>query len=181
MSVAFARPDVSELIFHVYERALHPELFQVYGQAAVNHVRYSAVVRICEAGHWVTLNCGDQTISEVCTSRHQLLPEHGRRVASRLRGHRDESSRFGQDIMYHASFQLERLNPDVYLRLHEELLIDCNGARLAFQFPGTNRFAPGPLSLIQVEASYDCLGLHTFHTFPENCAIVKTQSLFEVV
>jgi hypothetical protein len=75
---------------------------------------------------------------------------------------------------------VEVLDREVYLRFHEELLSDCDRAALALRFPAGNRLAPGPLSLIQTDSSADSLLVHAFHTFPENCAIVKTQTLFEI-
>jgi hypothetical protein len=39
--------------------------------------------------------------------------------------------------------------------------------------------ATAPLTHIHVEARVKGLSIHAFHTFPDECAIVRTQSLFE--
>jgi len=78
------------------------------------------------------------------------------------------------------SFQVERLHPDIFQKLHEELLADCAQTALAHSFPTGNRLAPGALSLIRTEVTSDSLLVHAFHTFPDNDAVVKTQSLFEI-
>ena len=36
MTVSFARPDVSNLVFHLYERSVHPESFQVHAEEEVS-------------------------------------------------------------------------------------------------------------------------------------------------
>jgi hypothetical protein len=50
---------------------------------------------------------------------------------------------------------------------------------LAHRFGSKSRLAPAPLSFIQTDEGPRSLFVHTFHTFPDNCAVVKTQSLFE--
>ena len=68
----------------------------------------------------------------------------------------------------------------MFLNYHEELIVDCGRADLSHRFPSANRLAPGPISLIRTEADARSLLVHAFHTFPDCCAVVKTQSLFEL-
>jgi hypothetical protein len=180
MTVSFARPDVSNLVFHLYERSVHPELFQVHAEEEVWQAAYGAVIRICDAGHIVTVRDKKNTITEVTTTSEQLLPQRNRLIDRRLRGSRDESHHFKSGIHYQVSYQLEQLEPDVYRNLHEEFLIDCDRVNLSHRFPAGNRFSPEPLSIIRTEIAPRSLLIHAYHTFPESCAVVKTQSLFEL-
>ncbi|HUG93649.1 MAG TPA: DUF2617 family protein [Planctomycetaceae bacterium] len=180
MKVDFARPDVSDLVLHVYGRSVHPELFAAYAALEVWQDAYEAVLRICDGGHTVSFRAAEQAITEVAAGRGNPLPTHKRLLEQRLRGCRDEALRFPGGLTYQLSFQLERLEPEVFLNLHEELLDDCARADVAHRFPPQNRLSPGPLSLIRTEASPRSLLIHAFHTFPESCAVVRTQSLFEL-
>lgn len=180
MSVGFARPDVSNLVFHLFNRSVHPELFQIHAQTEVCQDDYSAVIRICDAGHIVSFSTRGQTISELTATRKQPLPQRKRLLEKRLRGCRDETIRLECGVGYHISFQLEQLDPEVFLNFHEELLTDCNRADVSYRFAASSRLAPEPLSLVKTDMWSHSLLIHTFHTFPENCAIVKTQSLFEI-
>ena len=180
MGVSFARPDVADLMFHVFERSVHPELFRVYKEQGVWCDAYSARIAICEAGHAVSFRCGGRTLTEVATTRGQLLPEKKQSFAKRLLGSRDESLRLDNGIRYQVSFHLEQLDPEVFFTIHEELLLDCARNELSYCFSGGNRFAPAPLSLIRTDAKKDSLLVHAYHTFPDCCAIVKSQSLFEI-
>lgn len=180
MSVSFARPDVSELVFHIYERTLHPELFTIHGETVINQEQFTAIIRICDTGHVVSFQSPGQTITELLATRKQPLPRRKRFVDKRLRGHCEESHKFDSGVEFHFSYQLEQLDPEIYLNLHEELLIDSTRAVVSHRFPGGNRLAPCPISLIQTDVWPQSLLVHTFHTFPENCAVVKTQSLFEI-
>lgn len=179
MAVSFARPDVSELSFHLFDRSVHPELFDVFAESKIEQRGYSALLRICRAGHTVTFCSHEHTITEVTSATHDPLPRRKRLLKKRLRGAGDESVGLNCGVCYHVSYQLEELEPEVFLNFHEELLIDCNHAAVAHCFSTTNRLSPSPLSLIRTDAWQNSLLIHAYHTFPENCAVVKTQSLFE--
>lgn len=180
MSVGFARPDVSNLVFHLYGRSVHPELFQVHAQSEIEQADYSVAIQICDAGHVIAFRHGAQIVSELTATRKQPLPQQKKILEKRIRGCRDESLRLEPGIAYHSSYQLEQLDSEVFLALNDELLLDCRRAEVVHRFPAGNRLAPEPLSLIKADVWPRSLLIHAFHTFPENCAIVKTQSLFEI-
>jgi len=178
MSVVSVRPDVSNLVFQVFGRSIHPELFTVFAQTEVRHQAYSAVVQISEAGHLLSFRHGDNRLCEVTATRESPLPQRKRILSHRLRGHRNEAF-CDAGVQYQVSFQLEQLEPEVFQHFHEELLADSHRGEVSHQFRTPNRLAPVPLSYIQIEDTPHSLLVHSFHTFPDNCAVVKVQSLFE--
>ncbi|MFN0050573.1 MAG: DUF2617 family protein [Planctomycetales bacterium] len=180
MPVEAARPDVASLVFRLFCRSVHPELLAVYAQASWKTAAYSAQLQICDAGHVITFEHDGQTLCEVATSLETPLPKHRQVIARRLRGSRSESVEHDGGVLYHVSFQVEQLEPEVFLSYHEELLVDATQSRLAHRFSPTSRMSPEPLSVIQTEERPRSVLVHTFHTFPDNLAVVKTQSLFEV-
>jgi len=181
MSVSsFVRPDAAKLEFHLYDRSVHPELFTVYREQAVWQDKYEAQIRICDAGHLVEFHHNGRSLTEVIAFQNQPLPHRKRAIERRLRGCRDESFRSACGVHYQISYQLEKLDPDVFLNYHEELVGDCERAAVSYSFPAGTRLAPCPLSLIRTDACRKNLLIHTFHTFPDSCAVVKTQSLFEI-
>lgn len=180
MRVKSARPDVGSLAFRLFFRSIHPELLNCACETVVRQDAYSAVLQICEAGHTVSFRHNGQTLCEVAGSFEAPLPRHRQVISRRLRGQRNESVEYDGGILYHVSFQVEQLDPEVFLHFHEELSLDAVRARLAHNFNPTSRLAPAPLSLIQIDERPHSLLVHAFHTFPDNRAVVKTQSLFEV-
>ena len=180
MSVSFTRASIAELAFFIFDRSVHPELFQIFATTEFGFADYSAQLQICEAGHTVSLRHAGQTMTEVVATREPFLPQHRRVLERKIRDSRDETHRFANGVRYQASFQLERLDPEVFQNLHDELALDCNRADLACQFPPGHRLAPSPLSLIRTDATATSLLVHAFHTFPDSTAVVKTQSLFEL-
>lgn len=180
MPVRFARPNVADVMYHLYGRSVHPELFTFYRSAAIQRDAYQADVRIGEAGHLIVFRYGGQAIAEITAPRDQLLPKRKHLIERRLKGCRDEYFQFDCGVRYQVSCQLERLDPQVFLNLHEELVADTPRAIVACRFPSASRLDPGPISLICTDASRRSLLVHAFHTFPEDNAVVKTQSLFEI-
>jgi uncharacterized protein DUF2617 len=63
--------------------------------------------------------------------------------------------------------------------VHEELRADGCKRGLLHNFPSRHRLDIAPLGFITADARPGCLCLSTFHTFPCESTIVKTQSLIE--
>ena len=74
---------------------------------------------------------------------------------------------------------MEVLPPEIFLHVHDEILADGAKRGLLHHFPSRNRLVVAPLGFIQADARAGCLCLSTFHTFPDEHTIVKTQSLID--
>ena len=48
------RPKVGELVFQLYGRSLHPELFEIRATRSIDRGGYAATIAITTAGHLVT-------------------------------------------------------------------------------------------------------------------------------
>lgn len=180
MSVRFVRPDVSELSLAILGRSVHPELFVIQEQTTITHHSFIAQVAITSAGHIVQLSSNQHLLCEVVAPHKQPLPSQHRLFDRDLRSSRDESLKLPNEVAYHLSYQVERVDPEIYLRLHEEFCDDCGKATVGHIFSTPNRLAPAAVSYLQADLFPRSLLIHAFHTFPENCAIVKTQTLIEL-
>lgn len=180
MAVGFARPDVADLAFHLFDRSVHPELFASHAERRLLLDEFDVTIRIGDAGHLLQMCSGGRTFSEVATTHNQPLPFHKRFFEKRMRGSHEKSVQLDGGIGYHVSFQVEQLEPETFLNYQQELRVDSNKAEVCYEFPSANRIVPGALSYVTVDAWSRNLLVHAFHTFPDNCAVVKTQSLFEV-
>lgn len=179
MEVSAARPDVADLVFEAFERPIHPELLRIHADAEWHHSICSVQAWICDAGHVLTVRHNRQTITEVATARDTPLPRHYRVFSHKLKGHRHDSLQCAGGVTYHISFDLEVLEPEVFANYHQELLSDSLRCPVAYHFQTRSRLNPVPLSFLQIETTADSLQVHTFHTFPDNFAVVKVQSRFE--
>jgi hypothetical protein len=78
------------------------------------------------------------------------------------------------------SFQLEPTVPEVFWTFQQELAQQGLRHGLLHHFHTSNRMALGALSYINLEARNRSLLVQAFHTFPDDYAIVKSQSLFQL-
>ena len=85
----------------------------------------------------------------------------------------------GPGLHYQTSFQVETLPQEIFFHVHDEILRDGAKRGLLHNFQPNHRLALAPLGYVTVEAWSGCLLLSSFHTFPGENTVVKTQSLIE--
>lgn len=179
MGVHFLRPPVCDLLFQLYGRPLHPELFDILAVRKIQREDYQLTVRITRTGHVITWENKDVLLTEVTAAAEQDLPERRRLLSFRLRNEHTARLACAHGIHYEASFQVEVVSPDIFLHIHDEILADGSKRGLLHNFRAHERFGLAPLGYISAEARPGCLILTTFHTFPDEHTVVKTQSLIE--
>ncbi len=174
------RPKVAELIFQLYGRGLHPELFEVYQSRTVQRGGYDARIDITSAGHVVTWHYDGLTLTEVAASAHHPLPERRRLLNYRLFGERHDHMECRGGVTYQFSFQLEPVDSEIFWTFQQELARDGRQQGMLHRFDSSGRMALGALSYINVETRNRNMLIQAFHTFPDDYAIVKVQSLFQL-
>jgi hypothetical protein len=179
MSVDYVRPRVNELVFQLYGRPLHPELFEILASRKVVREDYQLTIWITRTGHVITWEDAHVRLTEVAASSDQILPERRRLLSHRLRGEHSTNLPCAHGITYQTSFQVETMAPEIFLHVHDEILADGTKRGLLCNFQPNHRLALAPLGFVTAEARPGCLFLTTFHTFPEENAVVKSQSLIE--
>jgi hypothetical protein len=179
MGVSFGRSRVSDLVFQVFSRSVHPDWFTVRTHRRLIQERWEADLRIIEGGHAINFRSGVVRMTEVLAGPETLLPEPGLLFHSQIRHERTATLRPSEAIEYQTCFEVERVDPEVFAHLTQEMVLDADRSRLLHCFAPTNRMAPAPMTHLRYESRGSGLIIHAFHTFPEEHAIVRTQSLFE--
>jgi len=177
-TVLTTRPKVAELVFQLYGRPLHPELFQIYQSRSVQRGGYEAKIDITSAGHVVTWRYEALTLTEVAAAANHPLPKKRRLLSYRLKGERTDQLTTRGGIGYQVGFQLEPVDPEIFWTFQEELANDGQRQGMLYQFSASGRMAMGALSYINVETRNRTMLIQAFHTFPDDYAIVKSQSMF---
>lgn len=173
------RPKIAELAFHVFSRSLHPELYTIHKTRQVQRSDYQAQIDITNCGHVITWNAGGMTVCEVATSAHQPLPKRRCLMSKQLKGSRTERAKCRGGVSYQTHFQLESVEPDLFWMVQNQL---GNGPTegLLHMFDASGRMALGALSYISVETRRSSMLVQAIHTFPDDYAIVKVESLFSL-
>lgn len=179
MNVYCVRPRVCDLVFQLYARPLHPELFDILAVRKVRREDYELTVRITRTGHVISWENRDVHLTEVATAVDQELPGRRRLLSQRLRGEHTSTLRCGHGVSYQTSFQVEVLPPEIFQHVHDEIRSDGEKRGLLHNFRPNHRLSLAPLGMVTVETRAGCLFLSSFHTFPEEYSVVKSQSLIE--
>ena len=119
-------------------------------------------------------------LTEILSGPETVLPEPGLLFHSHLRRERSTHLRPGGLIEYQSCIEVERVDLEIFRHLCEEMTLDASRDGLFHRFRSANRLAPPPISHLHVDARVNDLSIQSFHTFPDECAIVRTQSLFEL-
>jgi hypothetical protein len=180
MGVSSGRSRVADLAFLVFGRTLHPDWFHVHAATRAVQTGWEADLRIVEGGHAIHWACGPWRLTEVLAGQEATLPEPGLLFHSPVRHERTVTLRPGPTVEYQTCFEAERVDPEVFYHLSEELTLDARRGGLFHRFARANRMAPAPLSHLAFESRTGGLAVQSVHTFPDELAIVRTQSLFEV-
>ena len=181
MNVDLYRPPVCDLVFQLYGRPLHPELFDILAVRKFRREDYELTVCVTRTGHVISWDNPDVHLTEVTAAADQELPERRRLLHYRLRQEHGGKLACAHGVHYETSFQVEVLPPEVFLTVHDEIRADGEKRGLLHHFPAAHRFEVPPLGFVTADARPGCLLLSTFHTFPGEYTVVKTQSLIEKV
>lgn len=179
MGVSFGRSRVADLAFQVFARPIHPDWFSVRQFRRIAQEGWEADLRIIEGGHAIIFRAGSVRLTEVLSGPETHLPEPGLLFHSPIRRERTTSLRPAGAVEYQTCFDVERVDPEVFAHLSDEMTVDAGRGRLFQRFAPSNRMAPAPISHLVFEARVRGLSVQAFHTFPDERAIVRTQSLFE--
>lgn len=151
---------------------------------------YEATVQITSAGHVVAWRCGGLTLTEVCASSHQPLPLKRRLMRHRLEADRSDRVECRGGVTYDVDFTLETATPEAFRAYQQEFdlmslqggALEEGGGGLLYRFEASGRVGVklGAISYIDVQSRDRALRVRALHTFPDDCAIVKTESVFRL-
>jgi len=174
------RPKVAELVFQLYGRALHPELFEVHQVRTVERGGQRAKIQITSAGHVVTWCYEGTILCEVAAAANHPLPQQRRLLSRRLYGEHHETVECRGGCRYEVRFQLEPLDPALFWSFQQQLVQDAQRKGMLHSFESSGRVSLGAISYINLESRDRSLMVQAFHTFPDDNAIVKSQSVFRL-
>ena len=174
------RPKVAELVFQLYGRPLHPELFETHSTRTLTRGDYSAKIDITSAGHVVTWRFHGLTLTEVATAAHHPLPQRRRLMSYKLKGEQKDRIQCRGGAVYESTFSLESVAPEIFWTCQQELTIEGQRQGLLHRFEASGRMALGAISYIHAETRNRSLLVQAFHTFPDDYAIVKSQTIFQI-
>jgi len=179
MEVPQINVAIEELAFSLFQRPLHPELFQIYAKRQLKTGKYEALIWVTGCTHVVSVFARDLCLSEVISAPGQMLPQHGLIERFQFRGPRSHKCTVSKGLSYMTDFQVEKMSRNLYRQSHIDLERFARNRGVFVKFPKLEIGGLPPFCYIDFEARRSELHIHTFAAYPDQVAMVKTQSLFD--
>ncbi len=170
---------VDELTFSLFQKPLHPELFQLYEQRRLKTDKYEATLWVTGCTHVISVCARKGFLSEVISTPWQVLPQRGLIERFRFRGSKNHKCTLSRGLSYMTSFQVEKMSASLYLQSYGELERFARNRGIFVSFPKSEVEGLKPFCYIDFEARRTELHVHTFSAYPDQVTIIKTQSIFE--
>ena len=167
---------VSDLYFSLYQRSLHPELFDIYARRELKTDKYELSIWATGCSHVVTVHSKDSSLSEVISVPGQPLPKRGLVKRFQFQGQNNHKFTLSRSLSYMTNFHVEKMSASLYRQSQTDLEHFSRSRGLFVKFPEVRNNLV-PFTYIDFEARRDELHVHTFHAYPDEMTIVKTQSL----
>lgn len=170
---------IDGLTFSLFQRPLHPELFQIYAKRQLKTNKYEAYVWITGCTHVVSVFAADVCLTEVISTPGQPLPQRGLIERFQFRGPRSHKCTLSRGLSYMTDFQIEKMSPNLYRQSHDDLERFAQNRGLFVKFPELETGGLQPFCYVDFEARQNELHVHAFAAYPEQVAMLKTQSIFD--
>ena len=170
---------VEELTFSLFQRPLHPELFQLYAKRRLRTDKYEADIWVTGCTHLISVCSSDLYLTEVISVPRQMLPNRGLIERFQFHGPRTHKCTLSRGVNYMTDFQVEKMSTSVYQQSHTDLERFARNRGVFVKFPDSEIGRLQPFCYIDFEARRSELHIHTFAGYPEQVTMIRTQSLFD--
>jgi len=97
-----------------------------------------------------------------------------------IKGKRSDQFECHGGIRYQTSFQLEGVSNKLFLMCQKQLRKNDRHVGLVHEFQSSGRMTVGAVSYMNAETRNRSIFIQAFHTFPDDQAIVKTETYFRL-
>ncbi len=181
MSIGHKSSQAQLLRLMVYNRALHPELFELQARRIERHGDYEAECWIASGGHVVRFQYNAQVMSETVIDQGDHLPETGLVHALPCLGEKEyehEPREPGQ-IAYVTTVQTETLAENLYLATLREMQDFARETGSIWHDWQDSAGVPG-LAVLDVQKYRREFHIQSYHLLGASGMILRTQSIFEI-
>lgn len=170
---------IEQLTFSLFQRPLHPELFQIYASREIKTENYQALLWVTGCTHVISVFCGKECLTEVISAPNQMLPSRGLMERFQFRGPRTHKCTVGRGISYMMDHQVDKMTTSLYRQSRTDLEQFARKRGLFVNFPELEVGSLEPFCFVDFEARQKELHVNTFSAYPDQITMVKTQSLFD--
>jgi len=170
---------IADLKLSLFLRPLHPEFFEIRARRTFEQTGFGGCVWLLACGHVITFIDGPNAITEVMAPRELELPRRGLVRTVDVMGEHEHRLETRGPVLYQMAYQVDHEGPETYVREAEDLLASARQGHLFAE--SAQEAAKRPFSYAVPEPRGTGLLVHTWHGFPAENTILKTQTLIERV
>lgn len=171
--------SLGELTFHLFDRPVHPELFNIYESLHFSQGDYEVTLWNTGGSHVISVFVGSHCVTELVCPPDQLLPKQGLVESFGFKGTKKFRHRSPQGLSYHFNAEVEAMSPNVYKHTYKEFKKMGRKRGLLVEFPQAAVDGVIPFSYLDFEARCNELHLYTYHALAQSRTVLKTQTLFD--
>ena len=163
----------------IYDRPLHPELFEIQARRSVHHGGFQSELWLTRGGHVVRFQAMGRLLAEVVVDGGEDLPANGLVHALPAIGEKDYEMPEAKPLGYVTTVQTETLSDNLYqgtLREMTDFAREVGALTLAWK-DATGRDC---LSLLDCQKYKRELHLQAYHLLGASGTVLRTQSIFEM-
>lgn len=167
-------------VFHlmVYRRALHPELFELYGRRSFRHGDYEVECWISQASHCVRFLFEDETMNEVVIENGDHLPELGLAHALPCLGEKDFELEPINRVGYVTTVQTELLTENLFMATYREMRDFAHETdALSHEWRDDGVVSMSMLDMQKYKREFH---IQSYHLLGATGFVLRTQSIFEI-
>ncbi len=173
--------DIKDAKMLIYNRALHPELFEIFLEKDMDTGKYEAKIFLIGSGHHILFHTPFANITELLTTRTDILPDTGLLEQLPVGKNREYQADINNRIYYMLNINSEQMSSAVFESVYREMtkFAKCRGLFITFeQWADENELAP--FSFIDYEKRPRELDLFCYHAVPAINMMIRTQSVFSL-
>ena len=163
----------------IYDRPLHPELFDIQRRRSVQHGGFLAELWLQPGGHVVRFQAMGRLLAEVVIDGGEGLPEKGLIHALPAIGEKDWEMPGGEPLGFVTTVQTETLSDNLFQGTLREMA-DFAREVGALTHAWTDASGRDCLSLLDCQKYKRELHLQAYHLLGASGTVLRTQSIFEM-
>src|SRR4029078_8358148 len=139
---------------------------------------YAATMQITRAGHVIKWQYDGLTLTEGAASAHHPRPQRPRVMSHNAKGSCSDELECRGGVRYQVLFSLEPVEREAFWSYQKELTEAATGDGMLYCYEPNGRLGLGAVTYVHLESRDRTFKVNAFHTFPDDYAIMKSQSVF---
>ncbi|MCC7147023.1 MAG: hypothetical protein IT443_11310 [Phycisphaeraceae bacterium] len=179
MNISHKSSNTQVFRLMVYQRALHPELFDLQIRRGHRQDNYEVEYWVVPGGHVARFQTGKNVLTEAVLERGDHLPETGLLYALPCLGEKEYELDTQDKIGYVTTVQTETLNENLYMATYREMCDFAQEVGAACHLWQDRENVPC-LSVLDVQRYRKEFHIQSYHLVGANGLVLRTQSIFDV-